>query len=297
MNVAGIYFLAGAALLASASARAQEPTADTPRSAAVAGPQPGADTPYASIVTRNMFGLVPIPPPDPDAGKPPVEPPPKITPNGIMTIFGRDQALFKVANKPKQGQQPKEDSYVLAEGERQDDIEVVKINHETSVITFNNHGTMQELPLVEAKDAGGPAGGPGGGPAPGRPGIGAPRPGFPGGLPPRRNPAVPGVASSGGNPNMGGGGNNFGGGNTSGAGFGSAGGQQSEANIEDQVMSAARQMALIEQNRIDTQEQVSQGLLPPLPPTPLTPDEAITGGGIGGAPLVKTPELPATTHR
>jgi len=52
-------------------------------------------------------------------------------------------------------------------------------------------------------------------------------------------------------------------------------------------MSAARQMALIEQNRLDTQGAVDQGLMPPLPPTMLTPPEAT---GAGGMPLVAQPE-------
>jgi hypothetical protein len=109
-----------------------------------------------------MFGLLPLPPPDTNPPAPPVDPPPKITPNGIMTIFGKDQALFKVAVKPKPGQPAKDVSYVLAEGEMQDEITVQKIDHVNGIITFDNHGTIQELPLVEAKDAGG-GGGPGGG--------------------------------------------------------------------------------------------------------------------------------------
>jgi hypothetical protein len=72
-----------------------------------------------------------------------VDPPPKITPNGIMTIFGRLQALFKVAAKVKPGQPPKEDAFVLAEGERQDGIEVKKINQPDGIVTFDNHGRFK----------------------------------------------------------------------------------------------------------------------------------------------------------
>ena len=109
-----------------------------------------ADKPYASIVSRNMFGLLPIPPPPTNIDTPPVDPPPKITPNGTMTIFGKLEALFKVANKAKPGQPAKEDSYVLSEGERQDDIEVIKINQADGIITFNNHGKIEDLALVPA---------------------------------------------------------------------------------------------------------------------------------------------------
>ena len=77
-------------------------------------------------------------------------PPPKITPNGIMTIFGQLQVLFKVANPGKPGKAAGEDDYILSEGERQDDIEVVKIDEKGGMVTFNNHGETQQLPLVAA---------------------------------------------------------------------------------------------------------------------------------------------------
>ena len=100
------------------------------------------DNPYATIATRNIFGLNPIPTVDPNQPAPPV----KITPNGIMTIFGRLQVLFKTAGGPV----GKEQSYILTEGQRQDDIEVIKINEKAGIITFNNHGIAQELPLANA---------------------------------------------------------------------------------------------------------------------------------------------------
>jgi hypothetical protein len=70
----------------------------------------------------------------------------------------------------------------MAEKERQDDIEVVKIDDKASMVTFNNHGIEQEIPLANAPNLP-PAGGPGNGggvPMPaGRPGAGgfAPNPG------------------------------------------------------------------------------------------------------------------------
>ena len=120
------------------------------------------DQPYAGIVSRNMFGLLPISTNNPVV-EPTIDPPPKITPNGTMTLFGKLEALFKVASKGQPGQPAKDDSYVLGEGERQDDIEVVKINQADGIVTFNNHGTIQELPLVAAVNNSAPAaaGGPG----------------------------------------------------------------------------------------------------------------------------------------
>ena len=282
MKFAGSCLIAGA-LLFSMSARSQDGSVS-------GGTADVADKPYATIVARNMFGLLPIPPPDTNPPAPPVDPPPKITPNGIMTIFGRDQALFKVATKPKPGQPAKEDSYVLGEGERQDDVEIVKIDRQGQTITFNNHGVIQELALVEASSSG-PSGGPGGGP--GQPSA------LPGNMRAGSMSAADRAAlfrgRQSGNPNFNNAGNSAQsnlGGNTGGYGQQPAA-QLSEGDIEDRVMSAAQQMAQMELNRMATQDQVDQGKLPPLPPTPLTPKEAT---GIGGMPL-SMPAMPPLPGR
>jgi hypothetical protein len=106
-----------------------------------------SNNPYAPIVVRNIFGLNPPLPADADQS---VEPPPKITPNGIMSIFGQLQVLFKVTGTAKPGQPAKDDSYILSEGQRQDEIEVIHIDEKAGLVTFNNHGTVQELSLVKA---------------------------------------------------------------------------------------------------------------------------------------------------
>jgi hypothetical protein len=100
--------------------------------------------PYTSIVARNIFGL--LPPPVVDPNPPPVEPAVKITPNGIMSVFGQWQVLFKTSG----GDKPGEQSYMLGEGQRQDDIEVVKIDQKSGVVTFNNHGVVEQLALADA---------------------------------------------------------------------------------------------------------------------------------------------------
>src|SRR5471032_2440139 len=100
-----------------------------------------ADNPYATIVARNIFSLNPPPPPvDPNANAP-VEPAVKITPNGIMSIFGQLQVLFKASGGGKPGDQ----SYILGEGQMDDEIEVVKIDEKNSLVTFKNHGLLQTL--------------------------------------------------------------------------------------------------------------------------------------------------------
>src|SRR5207302_8841779 len=93
------------------------------------------------------------------------DPPAKITPQGIQDFFGVVKALFKVAcMATKPGQAAQDKYYMLAEGQRQDDIEVKHIDQKNRIITFDNHGKTQELPLTAAASAGA---GPGGGPLPG----------------------------------------------------------------------------------------------------------------------------------
>ncbi len=106
-----------------------------------------AQNPYTPIVTRNVFALVPIPT-NPPVDLTPEVPPPKITPNGIMTLFGKLQVLFKVAGVAHPGQPPKDESYVMSEGDRQDDIEVQSIDEKAAMITFDNHGVIQKLALA-----------------------------------------------------------------------------------------------------------------------------------------------------
>ncbi|HKW28200.1 MAG TPA: hypothetical protein VJT54_02610 [Verrucomicrobiae bacterium] len=106
----------------------------------------GVDNPYTPIAVRNIFGLNP-----PQAVTPIApEPPSKITLNGIMTIFGSTQALFLVDVPPRPPMPATQKSYILSEGQRQDDIEVTHIDDKKNVVTFNNHGVVQELPLVKA---------------------------------------------------------------------------------------------------------------------------------------------------
>ena len=106
----------------------------------------GAGDPYAPIADRNIFGLNP---PQAIEIKPP-EPPSKITLNGIMTIFGSPQALFYVDVPPRPPMPASQKSYILSQGQRQDDIEVTQIDDKKNVVTFNNHGIVQQIPLVKA---------------------------------------------------------------------------------------------------------------------------------------------------
>ncbi len=246
--------------------------------------------PYNTVVTRNIFGLVPIPT-NPPVDPTPIEPPIKITPNGIMSIFGKVQVLFKTPGKAKAGQPAKEESYVMSAGERQDEIEVVSINEKEGKVTFNNHGVTQELALVAAANVPAPVIS---GPAGALPGMAAPGMAVPGGMVPMPggvNNAVGGgrfgrstrgknVTSS---EDLAAASANFGGN----GGLGAAG----VGNNSAQNLSPEAQVIMIEANRAATQQAVNQGLMPPLPPTVLTPSDATAHGG---TPLIVNPGTPTT---
>ena len=264
-----------AALILSATARAEDLAS--------------SENPYATLVTRNVFGLVPIPT-NPPVDPTPVDPPPKITFNGLMNILGKEQVLFKTPGKVKAGQPPKEESYMLGVGERQDDIEVKKIDEQANVVTFENHGVIQELPLSVAAITGSPGPGPG---APGGPGM-PPTLGTPGGPPGtpgsfggarfgRAARANRNVTQSADLQQAQGGPSGFGAANLGGVNLN---GQNNEG------LSPEAQVLLIEKNRMDTQSLVDQGKLPPLPPTVLTPADATAHDG---SPLIAPNETVPTT--
>jgi hypothetical protein len=227
---------------------------------------PLTGNPYAPVVERNIFGL--NPPAPVDSNPAPVEPPLKITPNGIMSIFGQVKVLFKVAGKTP----GKEESYMLMAGQAQDDIEVVKIDEKKGVVTFNNHGLEQVLPLAApgagsiTTAAGGNPGAPGGIPAPGG-NFGSS--GFNNAFGARiGTSAAIGNPSAGSNPNL--------------RAIPTRNNTFNAASQIPEGMTPEVQTIAIEANRELTKQQVINGDLPPLPITPLTPSDAV---GPGGAPL------------
>jgi hypothetical protein len=161
--------------------------------------------PYQGIVDRNVFGLKPAPPP-PDPTEVNKPPPVKITLTGITTILGNKRVLMKAPSPAaKPGEQPKGDrSYILTEGQMEDDIEVLEINEKTGDVKLKNAGAVVTLNLM--KD--GPKPPMGAAPAPGVPGApGGAIPGLPGVAPaagqgnpafplPARIPRVPGATGT-----------------------------------------------------------------------------------------------------
>jgi hypothetical protein len=102
--------------------------------------------PYTMIAARNVFSLVQpeivVPPPAPET------PLPQVTVNGIMTVFGRPQVLFKMTIPASPGTKARELYFVLGEGELEEGVTISKINITTGIVTFNNQGTLQQIPLA-----------------------------------------------------------------------------------------------------------------------------------------------------
>jgi hypothetical protein len=119
--------------------------------AVLAGNATPLNNPYLPIVTRNAFVLNPTVLP---AASAPAEPLPVITPNGIISIFGNVQVLFKVTDNPP-NQPAREKAYIFNEGQRVDAIAVIKIDEKNAVITFDNHGIIQQVPLAIGTASGG----------------------------------------------------------------------------------------------------------------------------------------------
>jgi hypothetical protein len=152
-----------------------------------------AENPYQSIVDRNVFNLKPAPAPaDPSETTKPTAL--KITLTGMISI-GTKRVLMKTAPpQGKPGEGPKtEQSYILAEGQREGDIEVIEINEKQGSVKVNNAGSVQtltfekdgaKLPATQA-----PA-------APGAPNGAAPIPGLPVARPAAAPAAAPGNPAS-----------------------------------------------------------------------------------------------------
>jgi hypothetical protein len=102
--------------------------------------------PYQGIATRNVFGLKPSEPqvwtPAPRAALPVV----KLV--GITTIGGR-YALLKLLLPARPPDPAREESCVLAVGEREDPVELLEINESARSVTVNNSGTVMVLALEQ----------------------------------------------------------------------------------------------------------------------------------------------------
>ena len=251
--------------------------------------------PYSPIAVRNVFGLLPPPDPNKLLEDEKNKNLPKIIPSGLMSVFGSWKVLFKVtgvANGP--GGKPGDKYYNLAEGQGQDEIEVTHIDAQNNIVTFNNHGTEQEIPLVSPTATGentpsSPGGG-GPGAVPTISPVNSSAPG-PGGI-----VHFSGRGPAGGPRGMGMGNNGFNGGfnGAGGAGngvslnFGASSANNNYVTPQFQDKSTPEErVILMEAQRMQWQQEQSQNpaLNPSLiPPTPLTKYNTPDGGEEPPAP-------------
>ena len=99
------------------------------------------DRPYGNIPAKNVFRLK-----SPAPSKLALPPqPPTITVQGVTTIPGYPYVLCKVMLPAKPPEPAREIAYVLREGEREGEIEVLEINAHTGTVMFDNHGVQQRL--------------------------------------------------------------------------------------------------------------------------------------------------------
>jgi hypothetical protein len=70
---------------------------------------------------------------------------PKLTLNGITDILGRNLAILKALFPGKPGEPAKEQSYMLAEGQRDGEIEVLQVDQKAGSVKVNNSGTVMTL--------------------------------------------------------------------------------------------------------------------------------------------------------
>jgi len=94
--------------------------------------------------------------------EPPKPPTPKVTLTGITTLLGRKRALFKAQMPPKPPDPAHEQSFILAEGERDGDIELLAIDEKAGSIKITFSGTEMTVPFDKEsnKMAGGAPGAP-----------------------------------------------------------------------------------------------------------------------------------------
>ncbi len=146
-----------------------------------------AVSPYDSIVGRNVFGLKP---PATNAPPPVVNPAAAVTIKlqGISTILGRRQVLLKVNTAARPPEPAREQSYLLNEGERDGELEVVEIDALNGIVKLKNNDEPLSLSMQVKDDVVRPAVG-AALPAPANPAqIGQPPPPNPGPSPAGGNP-------------------------------------------------------------------------------------------------------------
>jgi hypothetical protein len=99
-----------------------------------------SDNPYKSITARNSFALVAPPPPAPVEQPPP---PANIKLTGISTLWGDKRAMLMVQDTSGPGKPDL--SYILREGQRDGQVEVLSIDDKNGIVKVKNAGVVSSL--------------------------------------------------------------------------------------------------------------------------------------------------------
>lgn len=105
------------------------------------GEEPQKNTRYSNISQRNAFGLRPPPEPPP----PPAPPPPSITVKitGIINLFSKKKAVLQITEAGKT------ESKIIAEGDREGQIQVVSVDVDVGVVKIMNGDREVTLNMEE----------------------------------------------------------------------------------------------------------------------------------------------------
>jgi len=254
-----------------------------------------ADSPYGAISSQNIFKLKPTA--KPEEVKPAAPPAPKVTLTGITTIFGNKRALFKVQMPPRPPEPAKEQSFILAEGQRDGDVEVLEIDEKNNTVKLDDFGTVMTVNFTD--NGAKPSGAPMPGAPPGAPAVGGfvPPPSIPSPAPAPISPAattianpalrqiptrIPRTGTTSGGPAFGSSGVAFGGGSVAtpapmvaAPSFNSTPTPNPQQNYPpERQMTPEEQRILME---VERERNKNNPDYPPLPPTPLTPAGANAG--------------------
>lgn len=101
-----------------------------------------AANPYLGICQRNAFHLRP---PSSARVEAPHEPLPRVRLTGITTILPGKRALLLVDFPAKPREKPKEESFILSEGQRAGPIQVLAIDEKTAHVKVDELGTITNL--------------------------------------------------------------------------------------------------------------------------------------------------------
>ena len=64
---------------------------------------------------------------------------------GIITLLGQKRVLLKLQPPPRPGVKAEEESFILASGERQGEVEVLEIDEKNGIVKVNDYGTVTNL--------------------------------------------------------------------------------------------------------------------------------------------------------